>query len=76
MKIQLITRDMCNYCDNAKVLLQQNGYLFTEKLIGHDIAREEVLHSYPSQKQLPIVVIDDQLIGGYSELYKWVENAA
>lgn len=74
MQIQLITREECNYCDNAKVLLSNEGFSFTEKLIGHDIDREEVLENYPGQKMLPVVVIDGKCIGGFDQLKEWVDG--
>lgn len=70
--IVLITRLECNYCDNAKALLESRGHTYTEKCIGYDIQREEVLELYSTQKLLPVVVIDEQLIGGYLELLDWL----
>lgn len=65
----LITRDECAYCDNAKALLKMNNIKFTEYYMGLDYTREEVLEKYPTQKTLPIVLINDELIGGYTELF-------
>ena len=76
MKIQIITREECSYCDDAKSLLFQEGFTFIEKLIGHDIQREEVLSLYPGRKVLPIVVIDNRCIGGFSELQEWMASHA
>jgi len=67
--VVLITRDECTYCDNAKALLIMNNIKFTEYHMGLDYTREEVLEKYPTQKTLPIVLINDELIGGYTELF-------
>jgi glutaredoxin len=67
--VVLITRDECTYCDNAKALLKMNNIKFTEYYMGLDYTREEVLEKYPTQKTLPIVLINDELIGGYTELF-------
>ena len=67
--VVLITRDECVYCDNAKALLKMNNIKFTEYHMGLDYTREEVLEKYPTQKTLPIVLINDELIGGYTELF-------
>ena len=73
--ITLITRPECNYCDNAKTILTRRGYTYTEKLIGHDIQRETVLEMYPTQNLLPVVLIDEQLLGGYTDLLDWLNPA-
>ena len=67
-RITIITRESCVYCDNVKKLLGDNGYTYTEQEIGKNIDREFVLWQYPTQKMLPIVVVNDELVGGYIEL--------
>lgn len=68
--ITLITRDGCDFCEKAKKLLTDKEQPFTVKTIGENISREEVLNKYPTQTKLPIVIdSDDNLIGGYVELY-------
>lgn len=72
--VVIITRDQCDYCVAAKKLLAENDCPFTEKAIGRDIDREEVLVAFPGQRLLPVVVIDDQCIGGFEELRAWINN--
>jgi len=71
-KFKLITRESCSYCDNAKNILQQQNYDYEELLIGKDIERDAVLETWPTQKMLPIVLVDDRLIGGYIELVDYL----
>lgn len=75
-KIVIYTRETppCAYCKTAKTLLQYNNLPYTEIVIGVDITREEVMSTYPSIKTLPIVVIDDVLIGGSDKLSQWIKN--
>ena len=68
MNISLITRDDCVYCDNAKLLLDNNKREYTEQKIGVDISREDVVMLYPEYNILPIVFVDGNPIGGYMEL--------
>ena len=51
------------------IVLKMNNIKFTEYHMGLDYTREEVLEKYPTQKTLPIVLINDELIGGYTELF-------
>lgn len=70
--IELITRESCLYCNQAKSLLAEKDMVFKETQIGRDISREEVLQLYPGFKVLPIVVIDNQPIGSWAELLDYV----
>ncbi len=68
----LITRNDCAYCTQAKFLIVEKGHLFKEKRIGTEILRETVLEKWPTQSKLPIVLLGDTLIGGYSELLDYL----
>jgi glutaredoxin len=70
MTVELITKDNCNYCVNAKHLLNQKRIPFSEMKIGNGISREEVLSKFPTAKTVPIITIDGRYIGGFTELNK------
>ncbi len=71
-EVKIITREDCSYCDNAKALLRSKNIEYEELHLGLDITREDVLEKYPTQKLLPVVLIEDELIGGYIELLDWL----
>ena len=58
----------CSFCDQAKVLLKQRGISFQEKKIGDGYSKEELLEAIPTARTVPQIFIDDQLIGGFTEL--------
>ena len=58
----------CPFCDQAKALLKQRGIPFEEKKIGDGYTREELLEAVPTARTVPQIFIDDQLIGGFTEL--------
>lgn len=66
--IELYTRTNCQYCVMAKNLLKQRGKPFQEFVIDQNITRDEVIQKFPTRKMLPIVVVEGQDIGGYTEL--------
>lgn len=70
----------CPFCDQAKALLKQKGIAFEERKIGDGYTKEELLESVPTARTVPQIFIDDQLIGGFTELKKFfeeqVDNAA
>jgi glutaredoxin 3 len=64
----------CPFCDQAKALLTAKGIQFEEKKIGDGYTKEELLEAVPSARTVPQVFIDDKLIGGFTELKKYLEG--
>jgi glutaredoxin len=64
----------CSFCDQAKALLKQKGIPFEERKIGDGYTKEELLESVPTARTVPQIFIDDQLIGGFTELKKFFEE--
>jgi glutaredoxin len=64
----------CPYCDQAKALLKQKGIAFEEKKIGDGYTREELLEAVPSARTVPQIFLDEELVGGFTELKKRLEN--
>jgi len=58
----------CPYCDQAKALLTQKGIEFEEKKIGDGYTKEDLLEAVPNARTVPQVFLDNQLIGGFTEL--------
>jgi glutaredoxin len=64
----------CPYCDQAKALLKQKGYIITEKKIGDGYTKEELLEAVPTARTVPQIFIGEQLIGGFTELKTHLEK--
>jgi glutaredoxin len=60
----------------AKSLLQQKGIEFEERKIGDGYTKEDLLESVPTARTVPQIFINDELIGGYTELQKYLKEAA
>ena len=58
----------CPHCDQAKALLHQKGIPFEEKKIGDGYTKEELLEAVPTARTVPQIFLDDELIGGFTEL--------
>lgn len=68
MKIELYTWTTCPFCVRAKDLLKSKGVDFTEHVMdGKDAELNEVKRKY-QHSTVPIVIVDGNLIGGYTEL--------
>ncbi len=66
----------CPYCDQAKALLTQRGIAFEERKIGDGYTKEELLEAVPNARTVPQVFLNNQLIGGFTELRKYIEETA
>ena len=68
MKATLWSKDHCPFCDQAKNLLKMKGIEFEEKKIGYGYTKEQLLEAVPTARTVPQIFLDDQLIGGFTEL--------
>jgi len=68
MKAIVWSKHMCPYCDQAKALLTLKGIAFEERKIGSGYTREDLLEAVPKARTVPQIFIDEQLIGGFTEL--------
>lgn len=70
----IYTKDNCPYCDFAKQLLTKNAIQYTENKIGGDIMREEFIELFPDQRTVPLIFVNGDKIGGYTELQEFFKN--
>jgi glutaredoxin 3 len=68
MNIVVWSKDDCQWCDQAKNLLQQRGIEYTERKLGYGWTKEQLLESIPGARTLPQITIDGVNIGGFKEL--------
>lgn len=76
MKAIIYSKRDCQYCDQARALLELNDYEIEERKIGDGYTREELLEAVPTARSVPQIFVDDQYIGGYNELKKHLEKVA
>jgi glutaredoxin len=74
MKAIIWSKYHCPFCDQAKALLKTKGISFEERKIGDGWIKEDLLEAVPTAKSVPQIFIDDQLIGGFTELKKFFET--
>jgi len=74
MKAIVWSKFNCQHCDQAKALLDQQGIEFEERRIGDGWTKEQLLESVPSARSVPQIFINDQLIGGFAELQKYIKE--
>ncbi len=70
-KVEIFTRDMCAFCDQAKNLLKQQNISFVEYNIWHDkAAAEDMKKRVPNARTVPQIFIGGVAVGGYTDLMK------
>jgi len=73
MKAIIWSKYNCNFCDQAKALLKQKGYVIEERKIGDGYTREELLEAVPTARTVPQIFIEDKLVGGFTELTEFLK---
>lgn len=83
MKIEIYSINNCPYCTKAKEIFNKNGFEFTNYLVDgkninktHIQKRVDALGINTKISTVPQIFIDDQYVGGHSELvskYAWAK---
>ena len=74
MKAIVWSKDSCLFCDQAKNLLKLKGIEYEERNISRDWTREQLLEAVPDARTVPQIFLDQQLIGGFTELRKHLKG--
>ena len=68
MKAVIWSKDACPFCVQAKALLELRGIEYEERNVSTDWTREQLLEAVPNARTLPQIFLDDQHIGGFTDL--------
>jgi glutaredoxin len=74
MKIIVWSKTTCSNCTQAKELLRSKSIEFEERNIETDWTKEQLLEAVPTARTVPQIFLDDNYIGGLSELKKHFEK--
>ena len=65
----------CQFCEQAKQLLTRKGVAFEVRTIGEgQWTREMLLEAVPTARTVPQIILNDEYVGGYSELKAKLEG--
>jgi glutaredoxin 3 len=67
-KITVYTTDPCSFCSRVKALLSARGLDFAEVNLSRDPAGRLELAHKTGMMSFPQVLIDDRLLGGFTEV--------
>ena len=75
MKAIVWSKDSCSYCEQAKSLLKLKNIDIEERnLSSGDWSKEQLLEAAPQARAVPQIIIDDILIGGFTELREYLKG--
>jgi glutaredoxin 3 len=67
----------CPFCDQAKNLLKSRGIDYEERNITEGTwTKEQLMEAVPNARTVPQIFINQQLVGGFTELRKYLEETA
>jgi glutaredoxin 3 len=67
-KVLMIKKNPCPYCDRAKVLLDNKGIAYDILDLTDDLDELQVWKDKTGWKTVPMIFINDNLVGGYTDL--------
>ncbi len=70
MKIEIYSKENCPSCNKAKVILKDHNPIIL--MLDRDFDREDFFKKFPEAKSFPQVIINNNHIGGYEEVNKWL----
>jgi glutaredoxin 3 len=67
-RVKVYTGDFCGYCRAAKRLLDARSVPYEEINVSKIPGAREALVERTGHRTIPVIEIDDELVGGYMEL--------
>jgi glutaredoxin 3 len=67
-KIKIYSKDPCPYCVNAKRLLDNKGLSYDLIDMTDNLDELNQIKDQWGWKTVPIIIINDKLVGGYTDL--------
>jgi len=74
VKAVVWSKNQCPFCDQAKNLLKSKNIEFEERNVSIDWTKEQLLEAVPTARTLPQIFLDDNYIGGFTELRKHLQG--
>jgi glutaredoxin len=77
MKAIVWSKTPCPYCDQAKALLKSRDIEYEERNISEGTwTKEQLQEAVPGARSVPQIFVNYQLVGGFNELRKYLEETA
>lgn len=74
MRVEIYTKPQCIYCEMAKATFRLQQLEYIEYKLDEDFTRDEVLAKFPGYNTFPFIVIDNNFVGGYTDLQAYMKG--
>ena len=74
MSIEIWGKQLCAFCDSAKMVCETRGYTYVYKELGKDFTREQVLEEFPGARTFPQIKVNGQIVGTFNDFEDYLEN--
>ena len=72
MEVEIYSKTNCSFCEKAKIRLSK--YHPKIHMLDQDYSREDFFEKFPNAKTFPQIIINNEHVGGYSELKNWLDK--
>jgi len=73
-KVEIYTKSNCSYCEMAKQYFDSQNIEYSLHDVENAQTFKELINRNPSARTMPQIFINDQLIGGYTDLIEWLKQ--
>ena len=70
-KVEIYSKNNCAYCDMAMKIFDSKKISYQVYKADNAIVFNEMLERNPNARTVPQIFIDDELIGGYTDLVEY-----
>lgn len=74
MSIEIWGKQLCTFCDRAKLVCDNRGFKYVYKELDTDFTREQVLEEFPGARTFPQIKVNGDVIGTYQQFEEYLEN--
>ena len=74
MKFTLYSKEGCSFCKKAERLLEIAKVEYRVYQLGIDFTREQFIAEFGQSSSFPRILVDDKLIGGCLDTFKYLEE--
>jgi glutaredoxin 3 len=74
INVEIYSKSNCVFCDKAKHYFSQNNITYVEHNVEIPEIFEVLMNRNPHARTMPQIFIDNELIGGYTDLIEFVNK--
>lgn len=73
-KIIIYSANNCPYCRKAKLYFENHGFSFEEVDLTNNYEKIDELKKSTGHRTIPLIFVNDQFVGGYTDMIEKVNS--